>query len=82
MLIYPSPEDNSYRISVRYINIRDGAQDFELLKISEKGCKEKIAELAKSIAVGYIDYNEDEKHFSEVRKKVLELAEKTYKNYN
>lgn len=79
MLIYPSPEDNSYRISLRYINIRDGAQDFELLKIAEKSDKALAAELSKSVAEGYNNFDDDEKHFENARKKLLELAERAAK---
>lgn len=76
MLIYPSPEDNSYRISLRYLNMRDGAQDFELLKIAEKADKRLAAKLSASVAVGYNSFDEEEAHFEEVRKSLLELAEK------
>ena len=76
MIIYPSPENNSYKISIRYINLRDGAQDYELLKIIEKADKEKAFELSRSVAEGYRDFNADEKHFLDARRKLLELAEK------
>lgn len=79
MLIYPSPEDSSYRISLRYLNMRDGAQDFELLKIAEKSNKALVAELSKDVAVGYNNFNDDEEHFEKVRKRLLELAEKAVK---
>ena len=76
MIVYPSPEDNSVKISIRYINLRDGAQDYELLKIIEKADKEKALELSRCVAEGYRDFNADEKHFLNARRKLLELAEK------
>lgn len=76
MLIYPSPEDNSYRISQRYINLRDGAQDFELLKIAERFDKKRVAELSKSVAAAYNNFNADEEHFFKVREELLCIAEK------
>ena len=79
MLIHPSPEDNAYKISIRYINMRDGAQDYELLKIIEKADKEKALEISKRVAQGYRDFNADEKHFLEVRRILLETAERIAK---
>ena len=76
MIVYPSPENNSVKISIRYINLRDGAQDYELLKIIEKADKEKALELSRRVAEGYKDFNADEKHFLEARRSLLELAEK------
>ena len=80
MLIYPSPEDNSYKISARYINIRDGAQDYELLKIAEEYDAEKVKELSKSIAAGYTEFSEDKKTFQNARKELLRLSEKAFEN--
>ena len=74
MMVYPSPEDNSYRISVRYINIRDGAQDFELFRLAEKADREKAIALLRSIAAGYKDFDTDEGHFLEAREKLLAMA--------
>ena len=79
MIIYPSPQNNSCKISARYINLRDGAQDYELLKIIEKADKEKALELSKCIAEGYRNFNADEKHFTEVRSTLLKTAEKIRK---
>ena len=76
MLIYPSAEENSYKISVRYINIRDGAQDYELLRIAEKEDSKKAKELSKSIAERYTIFDMDEKKFYLVRRNLLMLAEK------
>ncbi len=75
MLIYPSPEDNSYKISIRYINIRDGAQDYELMKIAEKADSKKVRELSKGIASRYTEFDMDEKKFQNARHKLLVLAE-------
>lgn len=80
MLIYPSPEDNSYKISARYINIRDGAQDYELLKIAEKYDKVKAKELSNSIAAGYTEFTEDEKMLVNARRELLKLAESAVEN--
>ena len=80
MIIYPSPQNNSCKISARYINLRDGAQDYELLKIIEKADKEKALELSKCIAEGYRNFNADEKHFTEVRSTLLKTAEKIRKD--
>jgi len=75
LMVYPSPEDNSYRISNRYINIRDGAQDFELFKLAEKVDPEKALALSRSVAVGYKDFVIDEKHFMDARKQLLEIVQ-------
>lgn len=75
-IIYPSPEDNSYRISIRYINIRDGAQDYELLKIAEKLDREEAQRIAKSVAAGYGDFNADEDNLKRARRELLLLAER------
>jgi len=75
MMIYPSPEDNSYRISVRYINIRDGAQDFELFKLVEKADKEGALALSRSIAAGYKNFDTDEQKFMKARDELLKMAE-------
>ena len=80
LIIHPSPENNSYKISIRYINLRDGAQDYELLKIIEKTDKEKALKLSRSVAEGYRNFNADEKHFLEVRRNLLETAEKLRKD--
>ncbi len=80
MLIYPSPEDNSYKISARYINIRDGAQDYELLKIAEKYDKVKAKELSSSIAAGYTEFTEDENMLVNARRELLKLAESAVEN--
>jgi len=76
MIVYPSPDDNSVKISIRYINMRDGAQDYELLKIIEKADKERALEISRSVAEGYRDFNASEKHFIEARRNLLETAEK------
>ena len=79
MLIYPSPEDNSYKIGIRYINMRDGAQDFELLKIAEKTDSERARELSQTVATAFNDFHLDEKNFLKARQELLELAEKSSK---
>ncbi|MBQ2968384.1 MAG: hypothetical protein IJE10_09725 [Clostridia bacterium] len=42
----------------------------------EKTNKEKALALSKRVAEGYRDFNADEKHFLEVRRILLETAEK------
>ena len=79
MLIYPSPEDNSYKIGVRYINMRDGAQDFELLKLVEKSLKKRAKELSKTVASAYDEFDTDEKKFLKVRHDLLVLAQRVAK---
>lgn len=80
MLIYPSPEDNSYKISTRYINIRDGAQDYELLKLVEKMDGKISKELSKSVAERYTVFDMDEERFCQHRRKLLLLAEQAVVN--
>ena len=80
MLIYPSPEDNSYKISSRYINIRDGAQDYELLKLVEKMDENVSKELSKSVAERYTVFDMDEERFYQNRRKLLMLAERAVAN--
>ncbi len=76
LMVYPSPEDNSYKISIRYINIRDGAQDYELFKLIEKTDHEKALALSRRVAVGFKSFDADEQHFMQARKELLELAER------
>lgn len=76
MILYPSPEDNTYKISSRYINFRDGAQDYELLKIAEKFDKKEAHRISETVAAGYVDFNENEQNFLKARIALLDLAEK------
>ena len=79
MLIYPSPEDNSYKIGVRYINMRDGAQDFELLKLVEKALEKRARDLSKNVASTYDVFDTDEKKFLKARHDLLVLAQRVTK---
>ena len=73
-LIYPSPEDNGVRVSSRYIETRDGAQDFELLKIVESKNPGKAKELSKAIARSFSDFTSDPEIFMSIRRQLLEAA--------
>ncbi|MBO5906930.1 MAG: DUF4091 domain-containing protein [Clostridia bacterium] len=78
MLIYPDPVSNSYKESIRYINLCDGAQDFELLKIVEKKNPSLASSLAARAAKSYTEFNADESAFLKVRHDLLVSAEDAF----
>ena len=75
MLIHPDPYSNKVKSSIRLNNIRDGAEEFELLSI----LKEKDHEYALSLAEKIVkhcngNYLRDTKQMAEIRKELIYAA--------
>lgn len=75
MLIHPDPYSNKVKSSIRLNNIRDGAEEFELLSI----LKEKDPEYALSLAEKIVkhcngNYLRDTKQMAEIRKELVYAA--------
>lgn len=74
-LLHPDITGNRVRSSIRLNAIRDGAEDFELLKILEKKNPELSRELSEKIVRKCVkDYSRDIKLMKEVRDKLVRLA--------
>lgn len=74
-IVYPDVSQNSIRNSVRMIATRDGAQDFELLKLlADKDPKKAYAESRKA-ALRFNDFNWEPQVLEQTRIRILEALD-------
>lgn len=71
-IVYPDPANNSIRNSVRMISTRDGAQDFELLKLLADKNPKMAYTKAKEVALRFNDFNWETENLERVRIEILE----------
>lgn len=76
-IVYPDKERNGIKNSIRMISTRDGAQDYELLKLLADKNPEKAYRLARKVIARFNDFNWNVEEFEANRAKLLEeLREK------
>lgn len=74
-IVYPDVTENSIKNSIRMIATRDGAQDFELLKILADKNPKKAYEEAKKVALRFNDFNWEPENLEQTRIEILEAIE-------
>lgn len=74
-IVYPDKENDSIKNSVRMIATRDGAQDFELLKLLADKNPEKAFKLARKVIHRFNDFNWEHENMEEQRIQILESIE-------
>lgn len=77
-ICYPDPEHCSIKNSVRMIATRDGAQDFELLKLLADCDPKEAYKKAGKVIRRFNDFNWDEDNLEEIRKEILEELEEKW----
>lgn len=71
-IVYPDPAHNSIKNSIRMIATRDGAQDYELLKILADKNPKKAFDAAKKVILRFNDFNWDPDNLEKARIEILE----------
>jgi hypothetical protein len=72
--IFPDSKNNKVKTSIRLAALRDGAEDYELLKILEKSDKETAKELAQRIASKGNMYNKSPEEMIKIRNMLVRAA--------
>lgn len=74
-IVYPDPKRNRVKNSVRMISTRDGAQDFELLKLLADKDPVLAYEKSRRVASRFNDFNWEPENLENVRREILEALD-------
>lgn len=74
-IVYPDVPQNNIKNSIRMIATRDGAQDFELLKILADKNPKKAYEEARKVALRFNDFNWEPQNLEQTRIEIWEAME-------
>lgn len=74
-IVYPDPEKNRVKNSIRMIATRDGAQDFELLKLLADKNPVLAYEKSRKVASRFDDFDWEPENLETARKEILEALD-------
>ncbi len=74
-IVYPDPEHDAVRTSIRMENTRDAAEDYELLALLAKADPEKAYQLARRVANSFHDFTWDTGKMKAARLELLQAVE-------